>query len=180
MRKYLFCEAGFIEKPNWLPNCWVNVECPTPDDFDFLENELNVPAAFLHDIADTDERPRIETEDGWTLMILRIPYRDEGNDIPYITVPLGIIMKADYFVTICHHATDMLPDFIRYMQRKKLPIDGSWDLLFRLFLSSSVWYLKYLKQINNQSRSVEKELERSIQNAELQRLLKIEKSLKPS
>ncbi len=101
----------------------------------------------------------------------------KGNDIPYITVPLGIIMKADYFVTICHHATDMLPDFIRYMQRKKLPIDGSWDLLFRLFLSSSVWYLKYLKQINNQSRSVEKELERSIQNAELQRLLKIEKSL---
>lgn len=46
MRKYLFCEAGFIEKPNWLPNCWVNVECPTPDDFDFLEKELNVPAAF--------------------------------------------------------------------------------------------------------------------------------------
>ena len=34
-----------------------------------------------------------------------------------------------------------------------------------------------MKQINNQSRSVEKELERSIQNAELQRLLKIEKSL---
>ena len=56
MRKYLFCEAGFIEKPNWLPNCWVNVECPTPDDFDFLEKELNVPAAFLHDIADTEDR----------------------------------------------------------------------------------------------------------------------------
>ena len=34
-----------------------------------------------------------------------------------------------------------------------------------------------MKQINNQSRAVEKELERSIQNAELQRLLKIEKSL---
>ena len=33
---------------------------------------------------------------------------------------------------------------------------------------------QYLKQINNQSRAVEKELERSIQNAELQRLLKIE------
>ena len=62
MRKYLFCEAGFIEKPNWLPNCWVNVECPTPDDFDFLEKELNVPAAFLSDIRDVDERPRIDSE----------------------------------------------------------------------------------------------------------------------
>ena len=128
---------------------------PTEEDTLYLTRDLKIPSAFLSDIRDVDERPRIETEDGWTLMILRIPYRDEGNDIPYITVPLGIIMKADYFVTICHHATDMLPDF----------------------MSSSVWYLKYLKQINNQSRSVEKELERSIQNAELQRLLKIEKSL---
>lgn len=177
MRKFLCCRDNFAEKQAWQKYCWVNIEMATEEDTLYLTRDLKIPSAFLSDIRDVDERPRIETEDGWTLMILRIPYRDEGNDIPYITVPLGIIMKADYFVTICHHATDMLPDFIRYMQRKKLPIDGSWDLLFRLFLSSSVWYLKYLKQINNQSRSVEKELERSIQNAELQRLLKIEKSL---
>ena len=163
MRKFLCCRDNFAEKQAWQKYCWVNIEMPTEEDTLYLTRDLKIPSAFLSDIRDVDERPRIETEDGWTLMILRIPYRDEGNDIPYITVPLGIIMKADYFVTICHHATDMLPDFIRYMQRKKLPIDGSWDLLFRLFLSSSVWYLKYLKQINNQSRAVEKELERSIQ-----------------
>ena len=86
-------------------------------------------------------------------------------------------MKEHYFVTVCHFNTDMLPDFIRYVNRKRLTFTGNWDLLFRLFLSSSVWYLKYLKQINNQSRQVEKELERSIENEELQRLLKIEKSL---
>ena len=85
MRKYLFCEAGFIEKPNWLPNCWVNVECPTPDDFDFLEKELNVPAAFLHDIADTDERPRIDSEGNWLLTILRIPIFVKDNNITYTT-----------------------------------------------------------------------------------------------
>ena len=27
MRKYLYCENGFVEKPQWMPNCWVNVEC---------------------------------------------------------------------------------------------------------------------------------------------------------
>ena len=155
MRKFLCCRDNFAEKQAWQKYCWVNIEMPTEEDTLYLTRDLKIPSAFLSDIRDVDERPRIETEDGWTLMILRIPYRDEGNDIPYITVPLGIIMKADYFVTICHHATDMLPDFIRYMQRKKLPIDGSWDLLFRLFLSSSVWYLKYLKQINNQPRTVD-------------------------
>ncbi|KAA4660317.1 magnesium transporter CorA family protein, partial [Bacteroides ovatus] len=53
MRTYLYCEAGFVEKPQWLPNCWVNVVCPDNDDFEFLTKTLNVPESFLNDIADT-------------------------------------------------------------------------------------------------------------------------------
>lgn len=177
MRKFLWCDAGFAEKDVWQTDCWISVEAPTGADIKYLTEDLKVPNSFLSDIEDIDERPRIEEEDGWTLIILRIPYRDKGNDIPYITVPLGFIMKEHYFVSVCHYNTDMLVDFIHYANRKRLHIEGNWDLLFRLFLSSSVWYQKYLKQINNQSRSVEKELERSIQNEELQKLLKIEKSL---
>lgn len=177
MKRFLWCDEGFTEKETWEADCWINVEVPSEEDVKYLVEELGVPDSFLSDIEDADERPRIEEEDGWNLIILRIPYRDKGNDIPYITVPLGFIMKEHYFVTVCHFNTDMLPDFIRYVNRKKLSLKGNWDLLFRLFLSSSVWYLKYLKQINNQSRLVEKELEKSIQNEELQRLLKIEKSL---
>lgn len=177
MRRFLCCNEAFAEKKVWSNDCWICIELPTEQDDRYLVRELNIPQAFLSDIQDVDERPRIEVEEGWTLMILRIPYRDVENDIPYITVPLGIIMKEHYFVTVCHYKTDMLPDFMLHIQRKRLTVDSNWDLMFRLFLSSSVWYLKYLKQINNQSRAVEKELERSIQNAELQRLLKIEKSL---
>lgn len=177
MRKFLYCNGDFSERKLWQDDCWISIESPTEQDNRYLIQELGIPEAFLSDIQDVDERPRIELEDGWTLMILRIPYRNTDNDIPYITVPLGIIMREHYFVTICHYNTDMLPDFVRYMQRKRFTTEGNWDLLFRLFLSSSVWYLKYLKQLNNQTRAVEKELERSIQNAELQRLLKIEKSL---
>ncbi len=177
MRKFLWCDQGFSEKKVWQADCWIYVEEPVPADVNYLIDDLGVPDSFLSDIEDADERPRIEDEDGWTLIILRIPYRNKGNDIPYITVPLGFIMKEHYFVTVCHYSTDMLPDFIRYANRKRLCLEGNWDLLFRLFLSSSVWYLKYLKQINNQSRLVEIELEKSIQNEELQRLLKIEKSL---
>ena len=62
MRTYLYCEAGFVEKAQWLPNSWVNVVCPNNDDFEFLTKTLNVPESFLDDIADTDERPRTDTE----------------------------------------------------------------------------------------------------------------------
>ncbi len=176
MRRFLCCDTGFVEKKRWEDGCWINIELPADADNAYLTDELHIPEAFLSDIRDVDERPRIEQEDGWTLMILRIPYRDTENDIPYITVPLGMIMNEHYFVTVCHYETDMLPDFIRYMQRKNFRIKDHGELVFRLFLSSSVWFLKYLKQINHQTRMVEKELERSIQNSELQRLLKIEKS----
>ncbi len=177
MRTFLYCKEQFATVDVWKPDCWISVITPSQEDIHYLTHELGVPPAFLSDIEDVDERPRMESEDGWTLMILRIPFRDNQNDIPYITVPLGMVMNERYFVTVCHYRTDMLPDFVAYMRRKSLKVEGNWDLLFRLFLSSSVWYLKYLKQLNNQSRAVEKELERSIQNAELQRLLKIEKSL---
>ena len=73
MRQFLYCEAGYVEKNQWLPNSWVNVECPTPEDLQFLMDRFNVPESFLSDIADTDERPRIEYEGNWLLTILRIP-----------------------------------------------------------------------------------------------------------
>ena len=55
MRTYLYCEAGFVEKAQWLPNSWVNVVCPDSSDFKFLTETLKVPESFLNDIADTDE-----------------------------------------------------------------------------------------------------------------------------
>ncbi len=42
MRKYLYSENGFVEKPLWAPNCWVNVECPDHDDFQFLTRERRI------------------------------------------------------------------------------------------------------------------------------------------
>lgn len=81
MRKYLYCENGFVEKPQWMPNCWVNVECPDQSDFEFLTKELKVPEAFLEDIADMDERPRTDTEDNWLLTIIRIPCNNRKHPL---------------------------------------------------------------------------------------------------
>ena len=95
MRQFLYCEAGYVEKDQWLPNSWVNVECPTPEDLQFLMDRFNVPESFLSDIADTDERPRIEYEGNWLLTILRIPLQNQDHDIPFNTVPIGIITNNE-------------------------------------------------------------------------------------
>lgn len=169
---------GFEYLDDWQKDCWINVECPTNEEIDFLVNRFEVPIGFLNDIEDAEERPRIEYEDDWYFIILRIPIKilDE-NSAAYSTVPLGVIWKDDVFISITHFKNDMVDDFVDFATRKKIYVPNYMDLFIRIFLSSSVWFQKYLKQVNQQIRNVEEELEKSIQNAELQSLLKIEKSL---
>ena len=177
MRKYLYFENGFIEKPEWQPNCWVNVECPDDDDFKFLIRKLQVPESFLDDIADTDERPRTDTEGNWLLTILRIPMPSAQLGVPFITIPVGIITNNEIIVSVCYHHTDLIPDFIAHTRRKNIVMRNKLDLILRIIYSSAVWFLKYLKQINNDVTTAEKELEKSIRNEDLLRLMKLQKTL---
>lgn len=178
MRTYFDGTAGFAELAEWTPHCWVNVVCPDEEDFDFLTRTLHVPESFLEDIADTDERPRTETEGDWLLTILRIPvqYRQTGN-LPFGTVPIGIITRNDIVVSVCYHDTDLLPDFIEHTRRKGIVVRNKLDLIFRLIYSSAVWFLKYLKHINADIAVAEKGLERSIRNEDLLQLMRLQKSL---
>lgn len=168
---------GLISIDQWKPNCWINVEQPTQKDKNFLLGELNIPEGFYNDIEDVDERPRIEIEDGWVFIILRLPYKNLDDQIPYSTVPLGILFKEEIFVTLCFFKTEVLDDFILYTNRKNIIKRDNFDLVFKLLLSSSAWFLKYLKQINLRIKIAETKLEKSIRNEDLQTLLEIEKCL---
>lgn len=176
MITYLKNEKGFRPIENWVPDCWINVECPTEDEVAVMIGKYNIPAEFITDIADTDERPRSEVDDDYQYLIIRIPhFSDHGA--PYITVPLGIFFSNEVILTLCYYETQMLTDFTIYTQRKNISVATNFDFVMRMILSSSIWFLKYLKQINNQIRQAEIELERSIKNKELQSLMIIEKSL---
>lgn len=177
MRSFLYCEAGFVEKTEWLPNCWINVECPTEEDILYLTHELHVPESFLHDIEDTDERPRIEYEGNWLMTIIRIPVKSQEQGIPFTTVPMGILTNNEIIISLCYFHTEMIPDFILYTRRKEVLVRHKYDLILRLIHSSAVWFLKYLKQINNEVAQAEKALEKSIRNEDLLRIMKLEKSM---
>lgn len=177
MRTFLKNGVGLIPSPNWEPNCWINIENPTEKDKHYLLNELHVPLAFYNDIEDVDERPRIETENGWYLILLRIPIKNADKNLPFSTIPLGIVFKDDVFVSITFQSTEIISDFISYTQKKIIQKKNNFDLVLRILLSSSVWFLKYLKQINQEIKLAEKQLEKSIKNEDLQTLLQIEKCL---
>jgi magnesium transporter len=177
MITYYKNNKGFTQTEKREENCWINVVCPTKEETRFLLNELQIPEDFYSDIEDIDERPRIEIENGWTLIVLRVPFKSNDAKLPFNTAPLGLMFKDDIFLSLCFHKTDILPDFITYTKRKGITVSNHFDLVLKLLLSSSVWFLKHLKQINQRIKLAEDNLEQSIKNEELQALLQIEKCL---
>lgn len=162
----------------WQPNCWVQVTCPTEDDQQMLEEKFNIPDYFLSDISDSDERARYEYDDGWMLIILRIPYVKEiRSRTPYTTVPLGIIHKRDIMITVCFYETNMMIDFVSYQQKRGVGFTDHVDMIFRLFLSSAVWYLKRLKQINILIEKAKHNLDQGVNNESLIGLSRLQDSL---
>ncbi|MDO5570307.1 MAG: magnesium transporter CorA family protein [Bacteroidales bacterium] len=177
MVDFQVCNGGFNKTKNWEPGCWVEVTEPSHKELVEIQAKYDVPLEFIKDIEDVEERPRIEVEEGWLMIILRIPYKREESNSPFGTVPFGILMKNDIFLTICHYNTEMASDFKKYTIRKNIKEKKGIDLVLSLFLSSSVWYLKYLKQMNSQIKGAENQLEESIRNEELHQLMRFEKCL---
>ena len=164
--------------PEWEPNCWIQVTCPTEEDQRMLEERFNIPDYFFTDISDTDERARYEYDDGWMLIILRIPYVKEiRSRTPYTTVPLGIIHKRDVTITVCFYETNMMLDFVSYQQKRNEGFTDFVDMTFRLFLSSAVWYLKRLKQINTLIEKAKHNLDHGVNNESLIGLSRLQDSL---
>ena len=152
--------------------------CPTDEDQQMLEEKFNIPDYFLSDISDTDERARYEYDDGWMLIILRIPYvKEVRSRTPYTTVPLGIIHKRDVTITVCNFETNMMIDFVSFQQKRGEGFTDFVDMTFRLFLSSAVWYLKRLKQINLLIEKAKRNLDQEVNNESLIGLSRLQDSL---
>ena len=178
MRTYWNTNSTLKQIEEWQPNCWIQVTCPTEEDQQLLEDKFNIPDYFLSDISDTDERARYEYDDGWMLIILRIPYVKEiRSRTPYTTVPLGIIHKRDVTITVCYYETNMMIDFVSYHQKRGEGFTDYVDMTFRLFLSSAVWYLKRLKQISALIEKAKRELDHPIDNVDLIALSRLQDSL---
>ncbi len=178
MKTFWNTKGGLHTINEWEPNCWMQITCPTDEDRKMLEEQYEIPDYFLSDISDTDERARYEYDDGWMLIILRIPYvKEVRSRTPYTTVPLGIIHKRDVTITVCYYETNMMIDFVSFQQRRGEGFVDYVDMIFRMFLSSAVWYLKRLKQINLIIDKAKRDMDHNVDNSSLISLSRLQDSL---
>ena len=170
-------ENRFIPTDKIERHCLINVINPEKDELEKLTGEMLIPSDFLTDPLDIDERARIETEDGFLLIVLRLPKYNEGSDVPFTTFPAGIILtKDDTIVTVS--STDISDILDLSHGRSKGIMSGKRSgIVLQIFLRTALLYLRHLKEINRRTGEIEKELQKSTKNEELIKLLNIEKSL---
>jgi len=173
---FKFTEHQFEPIDSIENGCWVNVIKPDNNELEKLSIELNVPLDFLMDSLDIDERARIEKAGNTTLIILRIPVLNTDiSRVPFITLPLGIIIINEIILTVCSLDINSLFD-LSSRTRNGLP-QSPVQLLMQCFANTALLYLKHLRAINRKSIEVEIELHKAMKNEQLLKLLDIEKSL---
>ncbi|HSF83470.1 MAG TPA: magnesium transporter CorA family protein [Anaerolineales bacterium] len=155
---------------------WINVVDPTPLEIDQL-TAMGLPMDYVTYPLDLDELARTERENGERLIVLRIPcYTGESSDIPYQTMPLGIILTSELIVTVSKVRTEIIEDFLNGRIRE-VATGKVNRFVLRILLRTAEKFLSYLHQINHKVEEIEDKLQRSTKNKELMELLKYQKSL---
>lgn len=155
---------------------WIDARNVSREELSYFETEFGIMSDHLQDIMDIDEQSRIEKEDEYTLIIVRLPIYDARFEVSYFTVPLGIILFPDRIITICQADSEVLQDLIK-ARIKDFSIQNKSAFILNLMGRAAMVYLRHLKEINRHTSIIERELQRSVKNNELIQLLSSEKSL---
>jgi magnesium transporter len=159
-----------------VTGCWVNVIDPTPEDVQLLEQWGVEPELITYSL-DMDEMARMERDEGYTLIMLRIPfYQGDSNDIPYATIPMGIILKNEFVVTVCKYENDIAKVLCNGKYRG-LRTTKRYRFVLYALLETATRFLSQLREINRTVEILEDKLQQSTRNSELLALLKYQKSL---
>lgn len=171
-------EGGGLKETSELSgSCWLNLADPSTEEITRAQNMTQVPREFLTDPLDKDERPRLEIEEGATLLIVHVPYHEPSEEvIPFHTLPLGIVFTDKHVLTICNRQTPVTSTFLDQI-RRVCPPEDQFRFTFQILWHSAILYLRYLRDIRQRANMVEQDLHQSISNEALMRLLHIQKSL---
>lgn len=158
-------------------NVWINLTNPTGRELLQIETDYKIPDDFLRAALDEEERSRIETEDGCSLILVDVPlYETQENSTVYTTLPLGIIVTPQVIITVSLKEIPLIADFISG-RVKTFHTSKKTRFILQLLYKNATYYLIYLRQIERLINKIEHGLSRSMKNQQLLQLLGLQKSL---
>jgi magnesium transporter len=170
-------ESGLEVVEHPTKGCWIDVIDPSLEEVRKLAQDTDLAPEFLTAALEPDEIPRAEKVESALFIVARIPhFQGVGARIPYITLPMVIILMDDRIITICKHEHDLLRD-LDHERQSALSTHKPHLLVLHLLWNIANLYLHHLGEINKAVDRLEDRLQRSLQNREVLKLLRYQKSL---
>lgn len=157
--------------------CWIALTNPTEQELLDISSLHDIDADDLRAALDEEERPRIQIEDQYTMVLVDAPTIEERNHTEwYVTIPMSVIVTKDVIFTVCLQDISVLKAFAENKVRN-FQTNLKTRFVLQILYKNSTLYLQNLRNINRKSEEVEKKLHKSTKNKELIELLELEKSL---
>jgi magnesium transporter len=171
-------DKGLVPQEKFVNGSWINAIDPTPGEVAQLV-EWGIDPDLINYSLDLDEMARMERDEDedYVFILLRIPhFQGETSDIPYATVPVGIVIKSNLVATISRYDSDIFKTLTNGKYRL-LRTAKRYRFALYIFLETSIRYLTHLREINKTVDGLEDQLQKSTRNREVLELLKYQKSL---
>ncbi|MBU0757851.1 MAG: magnesium transporter CorA family protein [Nanoarchaeota archaeon] len=163
-----------VERDKLETGTWIDVRSPIHKEIKFLSETLNIPEEEIRISLDPDEKPRIEIEKEYKMIIIRLPYIDEKNELNI--TPMAIFILPKCILTISIETTHVLTDFIEH-KVKNVFTTKKTRFMLQILKRANYYFQKHLDEVEKKIESTEKTLLKSFKNQEIIELLKFQKSL---
>ena len=173
------CPEGTELTSEFLVNKWINLVNPDDREVDKVTALTGISDEYLKAALDEEERARIDRDDNCVMILIDVPVIEEDPENDYYTygtIPMSIIHKDNYLVTVCLRENSVVNDF-KFGRVKNVETHKSTRLTFRLLYAVSTKYLYYLRLINKASQRVQSTLEKNMKNDAILEMLDLQKSL---
>ncbi|HUF39469.1 MAG TPA: magnesium transporter CorA family protein [Anaerolineales bacterium] len=168
-------ELETIDRPS--KGSWVNLVDPSADELRQTAQDLDIDPEMLRFSMGQEAISSVKKVDDTLRILIRIPYHQAAEaNVPYITLPLGIVLTKDLVITVCREEVDLFQD-LDDAHREDLATDKPRRFVLHMLLSNANAYLRFLNDIYQSVDRLEEHLVGALQNREVLELLRYQKSL---
>jgi len=178
MVKYYRTDDSIIHEANSIEEgIWIHMVDPTMEESKHVADTLGVDIADIRAALDEEESSRIELEDGYTLILIDVPYAEIRHEkTVYTTIPLGIILTQDIIITVCTEDLVVLQPFINH-RVKEFSTKKKLRFVYQILYRTTVVYQGNLRTIDKKRNEIEERIGNDTQEEDLIALHELESTL---
>ncbi len=123
-----------MDMKSGMKRFWIDIEKPTPDEFEFLEKKLGLHALVLEDMAHERQRPKVEPYDEHMYVVLKVFENGHTSQ----TAQLNLVLGANYMLTARYKPMPFLEDVWERAQKQNGMLNRGADFVLYSILDAFV------------------------------------------